>query len=64
MGRFINFPLQLIQECGRMGLKDQKEERERHLRLAGTFINEMSRCVRKMRTVKKAMCIREKKERK
>lgn len=47
-----------------MGLKDQKEERERHLRLAGTFINEMSRCVRKMRTVKKAMCIREKKERK
>ena len=31
VGGFINLPLQLIQACGRMGLKGRKGERRRHL---------------------------------
>lgn len=30
VGGFINLPLQLIQACGRMGLKGRKGERRRH----------------------------------
>lgn len=41
------------------GAEGQKGSKGRHLRLAGAFINEMSRCVGMARTVNRTMCVRE-----